>query len=274
MAKIVIDKVVNCSSDLKIFKNKKEIEKLICLWGNVALANAKESQFFELNDATDILLNLSFTGKGGTTSISNPFQKKQDDINSNKDQKLRVHIARNLRFIRHIDNKNSSCVNELTQFSKQIKKRSVFISYAFADIKVKSNDTKEGRSLALALADELLGHEWSPWLDTLVINPRDGINKKTIPKDRLQKLLDFGIAGCPLFVALISDNYLRDDKRKKIKWTLEELKTAKNKKDENIVNKIFQVNLCNKELPGFDFCFPFDNVKDLATQINDTYKKL
>jgi hypothetical protein len=273
VAKIEIIDVLNEASDLKNYKNKEEISKLIHLWDTVAIANESESSFFELNDATKVLMNLKFTGKKGITSIPNPFDKTPDKNDFKENQKLRGHIGQNLRFIKRIHTPDSNSIHSLVEFSKQIRKNSVFISYAYADTKAESYKPNEGRSLALALADEMRDLGWSPWLDTLVINPRNDKSKQPIPQSRLQKLLDFGIIGCPLFVALVSDNYLKKDNQHKLKWTLEELKTAKEQKNKGNVKRMFQVILNNEKLPDFDDWFSLKDAETLADEINNSYIK-
>jgi hypothetical protein len=260
VAKISIDSVVKDRSQLKKHENKKEIEKLIRLWDNVAIANPEKSRFFELNDATSLLLDLSFESRSGETRIANPFDKMPCKNEINKTQALRSHIAKNYRFIKRIFSKNTKNVRRLKQFESQTKKRSVFISYAYAD----------GRSYPLALADQMLSSGWSPWIDTLVIPSRKKRKKQdTIPPNRLQKLLQFGIMGSPLFVALVSDNYVRKDSEKKTKWTLKELEFARKQKEIGRLQNMVQIKIDDKELLGFDKTISKVNEELMVVQISN-----
>jgi hypothetical protein len=188
----------NCAQDLRIFAR---VGTLLALYDYVALADARRSSFFELNDVSRELARLRWQGK---RLFGEP--RAQDVRARGRTQALRAHIAQRLQSVRRID---ADTIAPLVEHEEGLARKTVFISYAHED----------GSRHAMDLADSLLAQGVSPWLDGLVVDPR------LREREDVSRSLLAGLDCSELTIALVTPKYRPTD-RVGFNWTAAEWEHA------------------------------------------------
>ena len=246
------------------------VKKLLSYWEHVAVSDPDKSEFYELNDATELLFSLEFQSNHGKSKLKNPLSKipSNDDIAGT--QLIRSKIGQQLESIRRLSHEKDIYLKSLEDHAEQVSKRKVFISYAHGD----------GKQFPLELADAFLERNWSPWVDALTIPPKKKKQVKSarIPPGRLFSLLRYGIQGSALFVGLVTDNYVRKEKETDVRWTLKEWDIARESKRAPGGLSIVQISENVLELQGAEKVFSKRQADLLASSItnwyNYTFKKI
>ncbi len=239
------------------------VKRLMSYWKNVAISDFEESEFYELNDATKLLLALKFQSQSGESHLVNPIGYIPKRTETSENQKLRISLAQQLQSVRRISDTTNTCIVELEKHAQEVRENTVFISYAHGD----------GRNYPLELADSLLDRKWSPWVDSIAVPSKRKRQSENILPDRLLRLLEYGIKGSSLFIGLISDNYIRKDKEIDVRWTLKEWYLAQEYKQKSSGLSCIQVSKNTANLPDSDKIFKYNQANLLANSITKWWKR-
>jgi hypothetical protein len=183
VARIRVSRLLTLSTCPPELSTYSRVGTLLNFWRYVAYSSPEESLFYELNDATQGLMELRWQGR---KIVEDP---PRSQVRSHgRTQELRRTFGQRFQSPRRVDNDSVAALSETVGTTSE---STAFISYSHRD----------GRESALSLAEELLEHDVSPWLDSFVVDP----NLES-PEDVARSLMH-GIDRSFLFVALATENY-------------------------------------------------------------------
>ena len=186
-----------CPPELSIYSR---VGTFLNSWEYVAYSSPEKSIFYELNDATQGLMELRWQGR---KIVEDP---PHSQVRSHgRTQGLRRIFESRFQAPRRV---GDDSVAVLSKTVSRASESTAFISYSHSD----------GRESALSLAEELLEHGISPWLDSFVVDP----NLES-PEDVARSLMH-GIDRSSIFIAFVTKDYL--SVRSGFNWTEAEWRYA------------------------------------------------
>jgi hypothetical protein len=151
----------------------------------------------------------------------------------------------------------------------QARHRTVFISFTHAG----GYSGVNGERFALDLAQELLTHGFSPWLDALAIPRYDLAREDDCSPRRLERLIELGITRGHLAIALMTEDYAQRTDRCGMNWTQAEQAQILARRSQSGLFRCVQVMRGGPELAGFDHTFGRGSAREVACAIAEWWER-
>ena len=169
-----------CPPELYIYSR---VGTLLNSWKYVAYSSPEDSLFYELNDITQGLMELTWQGRKIVEAPPRSRVRSQQQT-----QELRKIFGVRFQSPRRVDDDSVAPLRDTVGTASE---STAFISYSHRD----------GRESALSLAEGLLEHGISPWLDSFVVDPN------LASPEAVAKSLMHGINRSSIFIAFVTKDY-------------------------------------------------------------------